>query len=113
MIFLFQVAAADRQPIIDEFNAPNSKIFLMLLSTRACRLGINLATADTVILYDSDWNPHNDIQAFSRVHRIGQANKVAIYRLVAVGTIEEVRALILGGDQNQTLCHYVGDHTHC
>jgi hypothetical protein len=42
-------------------------------------LGINLATADTVIIYDSDWNPHNDIQAFSRAHRIGQANKVIIY----------------------------------
>lgn len=43
---------------------------------RAGGLGINLATADTVIIYDSDWNPHNDIQAFSRAHRIGQANKV-------------------------------------
>lgn len=41
-------------------------------------MGINLATADTVIIYDSDWNPHNDIQAFSRAHRIGQANKVII-----------------------------------
>lgn len=46
-------------------------------------LGINLATADTVIIYDSDWNPHNDIQAFSRAHRIGQAKKVMIYRLVS------------------------------
>lgn len=46
---------------------------------RAGGLGINLATADTVIIYDSDWNPHNDIQAFSRAHRIGQANKVTIY----------------------------------
>ena len=48
----------------------------MLLSTRACRLGINLATADTIILYDSDWNPHNDIQAISRAHRIGQKRTV-------------------------------------
>lgn len=46
---------------------------------RAGGLGINLATADTVIIYDSDWNPHNDIQAFSRAHRIGQANKVFIF----------------------------------
>jgi SNF2 family DNA or RNA helicase len=46
------------------------------LFNRAGGLGINLATADTVIIYDSDWNPHNDIQAFSRAHRIGQANKV-------------------------------------
>ncbi len=49
---------------------------------RAGGLGINLATADTVIIYDSDWNPHNDIQAFSRAHRIGQCNKVMIYRFV-------------------------------
>lgn len=51
-----------------------SLLFLSFL--RAGGLGINLATADTVIIYDSDWNPHNDIQAFSRAHRIGQANKV-------------------------------------
>ena len=55
-------------------------MFVFLLSTRAGGLGINLATADTVIIYDSDWNPHNDIQAFSRAHRIGQTNKVMIYR---------------------------------
>jgi chromodomain-helicase-DNA-binding protein 4 len=52
-------------------------------------LGINLATADTVIIYDSDWNPHNDIQAFSRAHRIGQANKVMIYRFVTKNSVEE------------------------
>lgn len=56
-------------------------IYVFLISFlffRAGGLGINLATADTVIIYDSDWNPHNDIQAFSRAHRIGQANKVII-----------------------------------
>jgi SNF2 family DNA or RNA helicase len=52
------------------------------LFDRAGGLGINLATADTVIIYDSDWNPHNDIQAFSRAHRIGQANKVISQLLV-------------------------------
>ena len=65
-----------RQDAIDRFNAPGAQQFVFLLSTRAGGLGINLATADTVIIYDSDWNPHNDIQAFSRAHRIGQANKV-------------------------------------
>lgn len=63
--------------------------FVFLLSTRAGGLGINLATADTVIIYDSDWNPHNDIQAFSRAHRIGQANKVMIYRFVTRNSVEE------------------------
>jgi len=55
------------------------KLYILYLFLRAGGLGINLATADTVIIYDSDWNPHNDIQAFSRAHRIGQANKVMIY----------------------------------
>merc|ERR1712228_661607 len=63
--------------------------FVFLLSTRAGGLGINLATADTVIIYDSDWNPHNDIQAFSRAHRIGQKNKVLIYRFVTQNSVEE------------------------
>ncbi|THD26034.1 Chromodomain-helicase-DNA-binding protein Mi-2 [Fasciola hepatica] len=78
-----------RQDAIDRFNAPDSPSFAFLLSTRAGGLGINLASADTVIIYDSDWNPHNDIQAFSRAHRIGQANKVMIYRFVTRGTVEE------------------------
>merc|ERR1712020_104460 len=63
--------------------------FVFLLSTRAGGLGINLYTADTVIIYDSDWNPHNDIQALSRAHRIGQKNKVMIYRFVTRNTVEE------------------------
>ncbi|VDO11755.1 unnamed protein product [Rodentolepis nana] len=78
-----------RQDAIDRFNAVESTSFVFLLSTRAGGLGINLATADTVIIYDSDWNPHNDIQAFSRAHRIGQANKVMIYRFVTRATVEE------------------------
>ena len=56
--------------------APGAEQFVFLLSTRAGGLGINLASADTVVIFDSDWNPHNDVQAFSRAHRIGQANKV-------------------------------------
>ena len=56
------ITGSERQRCIDRFNAPSSKQFVFLLSTRAGGLGINLATADTVIIYDSDWNPHNDIQ---------------------------------------------------
>nr|KAG5696298.1 hypothetical protein BaRGS_027908 [Batillaria attramentaria] len=78
-----------RQDAIDRFNSSESQSFVFLLSTRAGGLGINLATADTVIIYDSDWNPHNDIQAFSRAHRIGQANKVMIYRFVTRASVEE------------------------
>lgn len=83
------ITGALRQEAIDRFNAPGAQQFAFLLSTRAGGLGINLATADTVIIYDSDWNPHNDIQAFSRAHRIGQANKVMIYRFVTRNSVEE------------------------
>ncbi|XP_025081586.1 chromodomain-helicase-DNA-binding protein 4-like isoform X2 [Pomacea canaliculata] len=83
------VTGSQRQEAIDRFNSKDSQAFCFLLSTRAGGLGINLATADTVIIYDSDWNPHNDIQAFSRAHRIGQANKVMIYRFVTRASVEE------------------------
>ncbi|MCO5550257.1 hypothetical protein L7F22_003738 [Adiantum nelumboides] len=71
------------------FNKPSSPIFIFLLSTRAGGLGINLQTADTVILFDSDWNPQVDLQAMARVHRIGQTKPVHVYRLVTAGTVEE------------------------
>ncbi|XP_047675976.1 chromodomain-helicase-DNA-binding protein 3 isoform X2 [Tachysurus fulvidraco] len=83
------ITGALRQEAIDRFNAPGALQFCFLLSTRAGGLGINLATADTVVIFDSDWNPHNDIQAFSRAHRIGQANKVMIYRFVTRASVEE------------------------
>merc|ERR1719350_2430823 len=83
------ITGSMRQEAIDRFNKPGAEQFVFLLSTRAGGLGINLATADTVIIYDSDWNPHNDIQAFSRAHRIGQKNKVMIYRFVTRNTVEE------------------------
>ena len=83
------ITGSVRQEAIDRFNAPGAQQFVFLLSTRAGGLGINLATADTVVIYDSDWNPHNDIQALSRAHRIGQTNKVMIYRFVTRNSVEE------------------------
>ncbi|KAG8457743.1 hypothetical protein KFE25_005756, partial [Diacronema lutheri] len=79
----------ERQDAIDAFNAPNSSVFLFLLSTRAGGLGINLQTADTVVLYDSDWNPQADLQAQDRAHRIGQKKQVNVYRLMVADSIEE------------------------
>jgi SWI/SNF-related matrix-associated actin-dependent regulator of chromatin subfamily A member 5 len=71
------------------FNRPGSPMFIFLASTRAGGLGINLQSADTVVLYDSDWNPQVDTQAMARVHRIGQTKPVAVFRLVTAGTVEE------------------------
>ena len=71
------------------FNAPDSNVFLFLMTTRAGGLGINLQTADTCILFDSDWNPQMDLQAMARVHRLGQKKTVHIYRLVSGGTAED------------------------
>ncbi|KAF1773118.1 ISWI family [Phytophthora cactorum] len=79
----------DRESSIDEYNKPNSSKFLFLLSTRAGGLGINLYTADVVILYDSDWNPQADLQAQDRAHRIGQKKEVNVYRLVTTDSVEE------------------------
>ena len=78
----------DRQMYIDQFNN-DSAAFIFLLSTKAGGLGINLAAADTVIIYDSDWNPQNDLQAQDRCHRIGQTRPVIVYRLVAANTVDQ------------------------
>ena len=83
------IAASPRRMAIDHFNAPESNDFCFLLSTRAGGLGINLMTADTVVLFDSDWNPQADLQAMARAHRIGQTRPVSIYRLVSKETVEE------------------------
>ncbi|CAG8506713.1 5081_t:CDS:10 [Acaulospora morrowiae] len=83
------VPSEARKKAIEHFNAPNSTDFVFLLSTRAGGLGINLNTADTVIIFDSDWNPQNDLQAMARAHRIGQKNHVNVYRFVSKDTIEE------------------------
>ncbi|ODV83568.1 hypothetical protein CANARDRAFT_202812 [[Candida] arabinofermentans NRRL YB-2248] len=79
----------DRIKSIDEYNAPNSKKFIFLLTTRAGGLGINLTTADTVFLYDSDWNPQADLQAMDRAHRIGQTKQVRVFRFITQNAIEE------------------------
>lgn len=81
--------ADDRSDLLKEFNAPDSPYFCFLLSTRAGGLGLNLQTADTVIIYDSDWNPHQDLQAQDRAHRIGQKNEVRILRLITSNSVEE------------------------
>ncbi|KAG9340168.1 hypothetical protein JZ751_021893 [Albula glossodonta] len=78
-----------REQAIDNYNAPNSSKFIFMLSTRAGGLGINLATADVVILYDSDWNPQVDLQAMDRAHRIGQKKMVRVFRLITENTVEE------------------------
>ncbi|VAH02276.1 unnamed protein product [Triticum turgidum subsp. durum] len=79
----------DRDASIEAFNKPGSEKFIFLLSTRAGGLGINLATADIVVLYDSDWNPQVDLQAQDRAHRIGQKKEVQVFRFCTEYTIEE------------------------
>ncbi|KAK0711042.1 SNF2 family N-terminal domain-containing protein [Lasiosphaeris hirsuta] len=79
----------DRSDLLRDFNRPDSPYFMFLLSTRAGGLGLNLQTADTVIIYDSDWNPHQDLQAQDRAHRIGQKNEVRILRLISSASVEE------------------------
>jgi ATP-dependent DNA helicase len=94
------VAQDDRRQQIKEFNTnPDYKLFL--LSTRAGGQGINLASADTVILFDSDWNPQQDLQAQDRAHRIGQTRPVIIYRLATKGTVEE--ELLMSADAKRRL----------
>ncbi|GLI64292.1 hypothetical protein VaNZ11_007476, partial [Volvox africanus] len=77
-----------RKQEIAEFQDPNSDKWVFLLSTRAGGLGINLTAADTVIIYDSDWNPHQDSQAMDRCHRIGQTKPVLVFRLVTANSVE-------------------------
>ncbi|KOO53197.1 myb domain-containing protein, partial [Chrysochromulina tobinii] len=83
------ITGEKRQAAIDRFSHPESKTFLFLLGTRAGGVGINLTAADTVIIYDPDWNPQNDVQAQARCHRIGQTKVVSVYRLITKGTYEQ------------------------
>ncbi|XP_062352925.1 lymphoid-specific helicase isoform X2 [Cinclus cinclus] len=79
---------SEREENMNQFNT-DPEVFLFLVSTRAGGLGINLTTADTVIIYDSDWNPQSDLQAQDRCHRIGQTKPVVVYRLVTANTIDQ------------------------
>ena len=81
--------ADDRGDLLKLFNTKESDYFLFMLSTRAGGLGLNLQQADTVIIFDSDWNPHQDLQAQDRAHRIGQKNEVRVLRLMTVNSVEE------------------------
>lgn len=86
MICLFPTGmtkSEDRGELLRLFNE-SREFFLFLLSTRAGGLGLNLQSADTVIIFDSDWNPHQDLQAQDRAHRIGQKNEVRIFCLAPI-----------------------------
>lgn len=82
-------SSKERQQVIDRFNANDSDVFIFLISTRAGGLGINLPSADTVFIYDPDFNPFVDLQAQGRAHRIGQRREVMVYQLVTDGSVEE------------------------
>ncbi|KAL8687210.1 MAG: hypothetical protein Q9218_006552 [Villophora microphyllina] len=113
------VKAEDRTEQIDSFNKrKDHKLFL--LSTRAGGLGINLTSADTVILFDSDWNPQQDLQAQDRAHRIGQTRPVIIYRLATKGTVEQtllekadgkrrLEKIVIQKEKFRTFSNVIGD----
>ncbi|KAL0021938.1 hypothetical protein WJX79_009166 [Trebouxia sp. C0005] len=83
------VSSADRGDLVQRFNAPGSSVSVFLLSMRAGGVGLNLQAADTVIMYDTDWNPQIDLQAQARAHRIGQKREVLVLRLQTKGSVEE------------------------
>jgi chromodomain-helicase-DNA-binding protein 4 len=99
------MGSLEKQKRIDQFNAPDSNLFAFLLSTRAGGVGINLATADTVIILDPDFNPHQDMQAIARAHRIGQKNKVLCFQLLTRATVEE--KIVQIGRKKMALDHVV------
>ena len=87
------VSGVDRQIAIDRFSAEGSQSFCFLLSTRGCGQGINLTAADTIIMFDGDWNPQNDNQALARCHRIGQKKEVHVYRMITRKSYEQTMFL--------------------
>lgn len=101
------MSSLEKQRRIDDFNAPGSDIFAFLLSTRAGGVGINLATADTVIIMDPDFNPHQDMQALSRAHRIGQSQPVLCFQLMTRHSVEE--KIIQVGKKKMALDHALID----
>ncbi|KAJ5136201.1 hypothetical protein N7448_004755 [Penicillium atrosanguineum] len=98
-----RLSAKDKQQQIDQFNQPGSPIFAFLLSTRSGGVGINLATADTVIIMDPDFNPKQDMQALSRAHRIGQQKTVLVFHLTTRASVEE--KIMLKGKKKLALDH--------
>ena len=108
------VKSKERQNAIDRFNDPTKKRDVFLLSTKAGGLGINLTSANVVVIFDSDWNPQNDVQATARAHRIGQQSEVMVYRLITAKTYESEmferaskklgldQAIFMGGDWKAT-----------
>jgi superfamily II DNA or RNA helicase len=101
------MSSREKQKSIDEFNAPDSPFFAFLLSTRSGGVGINLATADTVIIMDPDFNPKQDMQALSRAHRIGQKNTVLVFHLVVRASVEE--KIMQKGKSKMALDHVLID----
>ncbi|ETS63969.1 hypothetical protein PaG_02303 [Moesziomyces aphidis] len=99
------VGQKQRQKGIDAFNAPDSPYFVYMISTRAGGVGINLATADTVIIMDPDWNPHVDMQAIARAHRIGQTKKLLVFTLMCKATVEE--RILQGAKRKMMLDHLI------
>ena len=98
-----------RQPLVDRFNA-DSRVFAFILSTRSGGVGLNLTGADSVVFYDSDWNPTMDAQAQDRCHRIGQTRDVHVYRLVTAATVEE--NILRKAEQKRALGHLAIEDGH-
>ncbi|KAF4767916.1 hypothetical protein HAV15_002425 [Penicillium sp. str.  len=102
-----RLSSREKQQQIDQFNEPDSPFFAFLLSTRSGGVGINLATADTVIIMDPDFNPKQDMQALSRAHRIGQKNTVLVFHLVVRASVEE--KIMQKGKNKMALDHVLID----
>ncbi|KAK1228665.1 hypothetical protein PQX77_008318 [Marasmius sp. AFHP31] len=98
-------AGHERQKGMDEFNRPGSDVFIYLLTTRAGGVGINLFTADTVIIFDPDFNPHQDLQAIARAHRFGQQKTVLVFKLMVKQSAEE--RIVQIGKKKMVLDHLI------